>query len=147
MDIKQLKEAKPRLVYLDNLRVLFVIWVVFHHSLRAYSPWWHYAVDEQELSELTPVIGMNFAIMVNALFFIAGYFTQGNYRRGTRNYVLSRLQRIGAPFLLFACLMPILTYFGYASSHHDESIGFSSYLLPGFCTCRRLSYARHLRLR
>lgn len=129
VDIKQPKEAKPRLVYLDNLRVLFVIWVVFHHSLRAYAPWWHYAVNEQELAVLAPVIGMNFAIMVNALFFIAGYFTPGSYKKGTRNYVLSRLKRVGAPFLLFACFMPILTYFGHISSHHNGHIGFFNYFI------------------
>ena len=128
-DIKLSQEAKPRLVYLDNLRVLFVIWVVFHHALRAYAPWWHYAVNEQELSELTPVIGMNFAIMVNGLFFIAGYFTPGSYTKRTGNYVSSRLKRVGAPFLLFACLMPILTYFEHISSHPSGHIGFVYYFI------------------
>ena len=59
MDINQLNEPKPRLVYLDNLRVLFVIWVVFHHALRAYAPWWHYAVNEQEQVDVTIKVIIN----------------------------------------------------------------------------------------
>ena len=45
-------EAKSRLIYLDNIRVFFVTWVIFHHSLRAYAPWCYYMVDEQKLVKL-----------------------------------------------------------------------------------------------
>jgi hypothetical protein len=96
--------------------------------LRAYAPWWHYAVDEQELIELTPVIGINFAIMVNALFFLAGYFTPASYNKGTKNYFISRMKRIGTPFLFFACLLAILTYFEHILSRPYGYIGFFKYI-------------------
>jgi fucose 4-O-acetylase-like acetyltransferase len=126
-DFKLKKEEKSRLLFLDNFRILFITWVIFHHSLRAYAPWWHYAVNEQELIGLTPVIGMNFAIMVNALFFLAGYFTPKSYNRGTKNYFVSRLKRIGAPFIFFSCLITIIKYFEHISLRPYGYIGFFKY--------------------
>jgi len=86
-------------------------------------------VDEQELTELTPIIGINFAIMLNALFFLAGYFTPLSYKKGTKNYFISRMKRIGAPFLLFACLIFILKYSTYISSGSHGYIGFFHYFI------------------
>lgn len=96
-------QKPPRLVFIDNLRVVLTVLVVAHHAAQAYGPtggaW---PVGE---SVRSPALG--FMITINAMFFmglfffVSGYFTPAALgRKGAGVFVRERLLRLGVPSAL-----------------------------------------------
>lgn len=67
-----------RLYYLDTLKVMLTVLVVFHHAAEAYSPYsaWVYHPSREE--EMMPLIwhfhSVNASFFMGLFFLIAGYF-------------------------------------------------------------------------
>ena len=112
--------AAPRLLYLDNLRILLTVLVVVHHAALTYGnlPLWYYHEPAQDPSGivLDVLVAINQTFFMGFFFLISGFFTPGSYdRRGGRGFVRGRLVRLGIPLLAFMLVLrPLLNFGGLA---------------------------------
>ncbi|KUL46049.1 acyltransferase [Streptomyces sp. NRRL F-4489] len=109
--------TRPRLHYLDNLRIALTALVVLHHTAVTYShiPAWYYTEPAKDGSGLLldVFLMLNQAFFMGFFFMIAGYFTPPSYeRKGAGAFLRDRLKRLGIPLLLFLLLIRPLTDFG-----------------------------------
>ncbi|MHA2132052.1 MAG: acyltransferase family protein, partial [Promethearchaeota archaeon] len=150
---------KPRLVFLDNIKVLFAILVIFTHVRVTYGGdgWWYYI---SSLNESNPVdtftliffymtagFGGIFQASLLGLFFLMGsYFTPKSYdRKGVLSFWKERIIRLGIPLLLFIFLFnPIIFYLLAAggiqpwSSYSSMQGSFIDYYLGNFQSLDKL---------
>lgn len=110
--------ARPRLLYIDNLRTVLITAVVLGHLSVTYgidADWIYYEVGEVSqvasvLGLIVVAIGVGFAM--GLLFMIAGYFTPPAYdHKGTERFLVDRLKRLGIPWLIYEVLInPLIHY-------------------------------------
>jgi len=99
---------KPRLYYLDQLRVVLTILVIAHHVGQAYGPTGGYwpVQEEARAALLAPFFTVNRSFFMSLFFMVSGFFLAGAYERSSpRAFVPGRLRRLGIPVLVFAALM------------------------------------------
>ena len=103
-----------RLYYLDTLKVMLTILVVFHHAAEAYSPYsaWVYKPSNKE--EMMPLIwhfnSVNAAFFMGLFFFIAGYFVPRSYdKQGIWMFVKKKLLRLGIPVVFVTAFLTFAT--------------------------------------
>jgi hypothetical protein len=112
---------KPRLLFLDNIKVLFTILVIFQHARVTYNGagWWYYIESNPEdlasvifFTVLTSVGGLVQASLLGLFFLMGGYFTPRSYdRKGAVSFWKERLRRLGIPLLLYVLIInPIMLY-------------------------------------
>ena len=116
---------KPRLIFLDNIKVLFAILVIFTHVRVTYGGegWWYYisTFNESNPTDTFTIIffymiagiGGIFQASLLGLFFLMGsYFTPKSYdRKGVLVFWKERIIRLGIPILLYVLLInPIMFY-------------------------------------
>ena len=102
------KNVKGRLLYVDNLRLMAVSFVVMHHLAVTYSGFgsWYY-VQAPHLDTLSTVwfafyLSFQQAYFLGLLFLIAGYFVAGSYdRKGFGRFIGDRFTRLMIPSLIF----------------------------------------------
>ncbi|MFX0124723.1 MAG: acyltransferase family protein [Candidatus Hodarchaeota archaeon] len=114
-----------RLFFLDNLKVFFVLLVIFYHAAVTYGVvgWWYYIAafnENNPTSDLDSlffmfltIFGALFQASLMGLFFLlGGYFTPGSYdRKGPQNYWKERLIRLGTPLILYIVIVdPFMVY-------------------------------------
>ncbi|MFW9873161.1 MAG: acyltransferase family protein [Candidatus Thorarchaeota archaeon] len=110
-----------RYLFLDNIKVLFTILVIFWHTMVTYGDvgWWYYKESNpvDPFSEifflLVVSIGGVFQTSLLGLFFLlGGYFTPKSYdRKGVRSFWKDRLIRLGIPLILYIVLInPFMIY-------------------------------------
>ncbi len=121
------RPPRPRLFYLDNLRILLTVLVVLFHAAITYGnipnwyyaaiiygniPIWYYTEPARDSSgaALDLLVMFNQTFFMGLFFLIAGYFVPGSYdRKGGRSFMKGRLVRLGIPLLAFLLLLrPIL---------------------------------------
>lgn len=111
--------ASPsRVQYLDNLKWLMIVLVVFVHAAVTYSGSgsWYYvenaAPDLATWLTLVPFQSFTQAYFMGFLFFIAGAFVPASLdRRGTKGFLGERLFRLGAPLLFYMVIInPFIDY-------------------------------------
>jgi hypothetical protein len=107
-----------RLAFLDQLRALITLLVVFHHTAITYggAGSWYYKEVPGNLGHgvaaalLTLFCAINQAWFMAAFFLFAGYLTPGSFdRKGTPRFFFDRLIRLGIPLLVFGFLLDALT--------------------------------------
>ena len=105
-----------RAYYIDRLRVVLTMLVVFHHTAITYGApgGWYYHELPMTLSlsglVLILFVSINQAYFMGFFFLIAGYFTPGSYNRKTPGqFMKDRLVRLGIPLLVFVFLLDPLT--------------------------------------
>ena len=103
-----------RLYYLDTLKVMLTILVVFHHAAEAYSPYsaWVYKPSNKE--EMMPLIwhfnSVNAAFFMGLFFFIAGYFVPRSYdKQVIWVFVKKKLLRLGIPVVFVTAFLTFAT--------------------------------------
>jgi peptidoglycan/LPS O-acetylase OafA/YrhL len=110
--------SRPRLLYIDNLRILLTILVILHHLGITYGgPGDFWYVEQGEMSTVTSIL-MTLFLVINQSFFmgfffmISSYFTPGSYdRKGAGRYLKDRLRRLGIPVLFYTVVVsPLLSY-------------------------------------
>ncbi|MFE1775484.1 acyltransferase family protein [Streptomyces sp. NPDC059008] len=111
------RPARPRLLYIDNLRITLTALVVLHHTAVTYGniPAWYYTEPAKDGSGLLldVFVMFNQAFFMGFFFMIAGYFTPASYdRKGARPFFRDRLKRLGIPLLVFLLLLRPLTGLG-----------------------------------
>ena len=115
------ESKKVRYLFLDNIKVLFTVLVIFWHVSVTYmeAGWWYY----KEISPIDPVSNIIFlfstslagvfqASLLGLFFLLGGYFTPKSYdRKGIWSFWKERLIRLGIPLLLYIALInPIIIY-------------------------------------
>jgi glucans biosynthesis protein C len=104
-----------RILFIDNIRYLMIVFVVILHAALSYAPtmsWW-YAWDPVTNSRLFDVIvGIIDVFIMPVLFFIAGYFALPNIqKKGTGVFLKDKFIRLGIPWLIGVIFIaPISTY-------------------------------------
>jgi glucan biosynthesis protein C len=116
--VDQVTASKPRLFYIDNLRILLTILVILHHLAIGYgAPGNNIYVETGEISTLSTIlmtlfVAINQAFFMGFFFMISSYFAPGSYdRKGPGPYVLDRLKRLGIPFLFYVVVLDPLINF------------------------------------
>lgn len=112
-------EINPqRLLFIDNLRWLMIIFVVIMHLNVTYSNFgsWYY-VEKRSIDAFSyTIFGMygsfTQAYFMGFLFLIAGYFVPGSFdKKGAGKFITDRLIRLGIPTLFYMLLIdPIVTW-------------------------------------
>lgn len=103
-----------RLYYLDTLKVMLTILVVFHHAAEAYSPYSAWVYKPSNKDEMMPLIwhfnSVNAAFFMGLFFLIAGYFVPRSYdKQGFKVFVKKKLLRLGIPVLLVSAFLTYAT--------------------------------------
>jgi len=119
------ESKRPRFLFLDNIKVLFAILVIFQHTMITYGGqgWWFYlsGLNESNPVDIFTVIffkiissfgGLFQASLLGLFFLMGGYFTPKSYdRKGVSSFWKERFLRLGVPLLLYIVLInPIIFY-------------------------------------
>jgi len=100
-----------RFFYLDNLRIYLTILVILHHAALAYGGIGGWAIHDEITDEISPILftffnALNQSYFMTAFFLLAGYFTPRSLeRKGSINFLLDRLIRLGIPLLVYTTLI------------------------------------------
>ncbi len=135
-------DSGKRLLFIDNLRWLMIIFVVIMHLNVTYSTLgsWYY-VEKSSLDVFSKIIfalygSFTQAYFMGFLFLIAGYFIPGSYdKKGALKFISDRLIRLGIPTLVFMLLLDKLTNLIRMSFEHKVPANFLSHYwgyLSGF---------------
>jgi glucans biosynthesis protein C len=111
-------KRKERFLYIDNLRLLMIIFVVMVHAAVTYSGLgsWYYKeavkLDPVQFSLFGMFQGLTQGYFMGLLFLIAGYFIPGAYdKKGFGRFIKDRLIRLGIPTLIYMFLVrPLITF-------------------------------------
>jgi hypothetical protein len=120
-----------RIGWLDDIRILAGILIVFFHASLAYSGgnWW-YVADASRAEALQPVFSLLRPLALALFFLAAGYLLPGALaRHGQRGYLKERLIRLGTPLPIGLLLVfPILMYAYYVNFRGLGPIDVGTYL-------------------
>jgi glucan biosynthesis protein C len=103
-----MERVKERLFYIDNLRLLIIVFVVMHHLAVIYSGFGSFYYIESKPLDLLSTAWFAFYLsfqqgyFMGLLFMIAGYFVAGSYdRKGFGRFVGDRFKRLIVPTLIY----------------------------------------------
>ena len=122
--------SDSRIYYLDNIRSIIIVFVVFFHAILPYvgSPWW-YVNDPPAIPYSFYYLVLLEPFLMPILFFIAGLLAWPAYeRKGASLFMASKVKRLLFPFLLctflFSPIMPFIRSSLRAASLGDQTPGF-----------------------
>jgi hypothetical protein len=119
------ESKKPRLIFLDNLKIFFAFLVILTHVRVTYGGegWWYYISSGNEANPIdmfTTIIfymtagfaGIFQASLMGLFFLMGSYFTPKSYdRKGISAFWKERLIRLGIPVLLYVLIInPVIFY-------------------------------------
>lgn len=117
--------------YLDNLRAVLVLLVIFHHSAEAYtsgSEAWPVRDASSLINGIEIFSTVNAAFFMGLLFFISGYVIPAAYRKyGPKAFLMSKIKRLLIPFCVFALF--VFIPINYAFGNYDNISSYASYLI------------------
>jgi glucan biosynthesis protein C len=99
--------ARPRLVYIDNLKTCVTAIVILHHVLGAFVGAGSLGLSVGNFrNELQPFLSwlqlLDQSWFMCAFFFLAGLVAPPSLRRkGARGFMIDRLRRLGVPFVIY----------------------------------------------
>ena len=126
---------RPRMLYIDNLRILLISMVIVVHLAVTYGAVgsWYYHDPATNLPTaviLTFISGPGMASGMGIFFLIAGYFTPGSYdRKGFKSFLQDRLVRLGIPLLIYDLLIDPMVVYIASGLHGSYWSYYGSYLL------------------
>ena len=109
---------RPRLLYIDNLRVLLTVLVILHHLAISYGSFgiWYYN-EPGRMSDLSTILmtlflAINQSFFMGFFFMVSSYFSPGSVdRKGPGFYLKDRLIRLGIPLLFYIIVIaPIINF-------------------------------------
>ncbi len=110
--------VRERLLYIDNLRLMVISFVVMHHLAVTYSGFgsWYY-IEGAPLDVLSTIWfafyeSFQQGYFNGVLFLIAGYFAAGSYdRKGFGRFAGERFRRLIVPTLIYmVAITPFIEY-------------------------------------
>ena len=131
---KNNRESKPRILYIDNLRIFLTGLVVLHHLAITYGApgGWFYNESSAEFPEIIPLsmfVATNQSFFMGMFFFISAYFMSASMnKKGPRKFLLQRLIRLGIPTALFYFILYPLTVFITNKLIYEEPVSLVNYL-------------------
>ena len=110
-------ERGDRLLFLDNLRYLVIVWVVVFHVSAGLSGFPEFIRDADSSVVFAIFNGYSAMVMMVTLLYVAGYFASPSLQsRGTRGFLIEKVRRLGLPWLIGVVLLgPIMPFLGYYS--------------------------------
>ncbi len=106
-------ERRPRLFFIDNLRIGLIALVVAHHAGQAYGPtggWWYFS-EAARASVLGAFFAVNRSFFMSLFFMLSGYFLPQSFDRKAHGFLKDRLIRLGIPLVAFALvIIPVMMY-------------------------------------
>lgn len=104
-----MEKVKARLFYIDNLRLLMIIFVVIFHLAVTYSGFGSFYYIEGTHLDIFSTVWFAFYLtfqqgyFMGFLFMLAGYFVAGSYdRKGFRKFIKDRFIRLVIPAFIYA---------------------------------------------
>ena len=100
-------QEKPRIYFIDNLRILLTILVILHHLAITYGGDGGWPISDPSMNPssqivLTVFTAYNQAFFMAFFFMISAYFLPRSYeKKGTLKFLLDRFIRIGIPLILY----------------------------------------------
>jgi len=101
-----------RLAWVDNLRIMVIITVVFLHSAVTYSGLGGWYYKENDGVDMLSMIFFAFfqtftqAYFMSLLFMVSGYFTRASLeKKSSWPFISGRIKRLGIPLLIFVFLL------------------------------------------
>ena len=111
------KTKGPRLLFIDNIRILLICLVITTHTAVTYGGSGDWFYTEAASDTIAPIIltlinSLNQSFFMGCFLFISALFITGSLeRKGTRHYVHDRLMRLGIPLLVWILFInPLLIY-------------------------------------
>ena len=132
--------AKPRLLFVDNLRSLMIAKVILVHLAITYGGMggWYYSerpVDTLSFVVLTFHNAVNQSFFMGMLFLLSAYLTVGSYdRKGPGPFLRDRFLRLGIPLLIFEFIIHPLQLYPLIKVGAIEIEGSFGDLLVGYYT-------------
>ncbi|MGY5865798.1 MAG: acyltransferase family protein [Candidatus Thorarchaeota archaeon] len=120
-----IEPEKKRLIFLDNLKIFFVILVIFTHVMVTYGgrgSWYYYATLNEvfppdivatiTLYMIAGVAAIFLPSIMGLFFLMGGYFTPKSLeRKGVISFWKERLLRLGIPVLLYVLVINPVFYY------------------------------------
>ena len=114
-----MEERKQRLLYIDYIRLLVIVFVVVQHIAVTYTGMGSWYYKEGAPLDVFTMIGFAFyesmtqGYFMGLLFLIAGYFVPRAYdSKGFGRFIKERLIRLGVPSLIYMLVInPLIVYF------------------------------------
>ncbi len=109
-----MNKPDKRSFYLDNLKVLLTILIVFHHAGQAYGDGggWPYApsLPEEYVSWLRNFFPVNAGFSMGLFFVISAYFVPRSLEKsGAKPFIRKKLMRLGIPMLAVVLVLSPFT--------------------------------------
>jgi hypothetical protein len=139
---------KPRLLYIDNLRILLTVLVIMHHFAISYGgPGGFFYVEGGQISDISEILltlflAINQSFFMGFFFMISSYFSPGSIdRKGGGAYLKDRLIRLGIPLLFYTLVVvPLLNYV--LNRINGSDVTFGEYLSFQYSSIRHFSVAQ-----
>lgn len=135
---------------INNLRFWLVVMVVLHHAVLAYHSFFNYSdvymvagiipisnminpiIDSTKFQLFDLITGINDTYFMSTLFFISGLFVWRSLeKKGAKAFVISRLKRLGIPFIIGVLVLIPLAYYPaalqYASLNSVKAISITEF--------------------
>ncbi len=104
---------KARTHFIDHLRIVLTVLVIFHHAAITYGAaggWYWRETEEASSLPLTLFCSINQAFFMGFFFLLAGYFTPPAFdRKGSVQFLKDRLIRLGIPILIYGYVIGPIT--------------------------------------
>ena len=119
---------KERFVYLDNIKVFLISYVITGHIAASYGAIgggrWNYLESVNDFltkAVLSLFVLVAYSFLMGMFIFIAGYFTYPSLnKKGISRFVTDRIVRLGLPLLLYYFLIgPFVRYFSKLAKGYD----------------------------
>lgn len=136
--------SRPRLFFIDNLRILLISLVVLWHVAVTYGASGTWPYQEVQGDDLTSIVFMFFyaangPYVLGFFFMISGYFASGSYdRKGSWRFIRDWIRRLGIPIILYVLIFDPLITFGIKSLIHGFQDSFWEYFPQHFINYRTL---------
>lgn len=117
--LDQKKNTTERLLYVENIRIFLIIFVIIQHLIVGYgggSGKWYYndpaQLDGFSWFVMTLVWLLNQSFFMAFFFMLSAYFSPGSYdRKGANAYLRDRLKRMGLPLAFYIFIVnPAIGY-------------------------------------
>lgn len=126
-----------RFFYLDNLRIYLTILVILHHATLAYGGNGDWGIEDVITDEISPILftffnALNQSYFMTTFFLLAGYFAPRSLeRKGSKNFMLDRIIRLGIPLLIYTTLIINLNVFMITKWYFDVPFQWIFSYIPG----------------
>lgn len=106
---KALPTKKPRLDYINNIKIFLTVMVILHHAIKTNAA--QYGVPAENITNWWAAIQhlifeVNQAYFMGLFFFFSGYFVPRSFdKKGSYAFLFERFKRLGIPFAVTLLLI------------------------------------------